>query len=225
MGRDGGAVGALPRAEEPIVHARTTTLQAEPGKIADGIAYVRDEVLPRVTAMDGCVGMSMLVDRESGRCIATTAWESEAALRASAEAVRPSREEAERVLGSSGSSVDTWEVAVVHRDHAIPDGAFARITWLSGESETADRAVEMFRMAVLPKVQELPGFCSASLLISREAGRAVGTVMFEDRDRLADSREATARIRRDATQESGATVDDVTEMEVAFAHLHVPEMA
>ena len=86
------------------MHVRTTTLQAEPGKIDDGIAYVRDEVLPRVTAMDGCLGMSMLVDRETGRCIATTAWESEAALRASAEMVRPLREGAERALGASTSS-------------------------------------------------------------------------------------------------------------------------
>jgi hypothetical protein len=169
--------------------------------------------------------MSMLVDRESGRCIATTAWESEAALRASAEQVRPLREEAERAFGSTSSSVDTWEVAVVHRDHAIPDGACARVTWLSGEAETAERAVEMFRMGVLPKVQELDGFCSASMLISREAGRAVGSVMFEDRDRLESSREAAAQLRGNASREIGARVDDVAEMEVAFAHLHVPEMA
>ncbi|QWZ10052.1 antibiotic biosynthesis monooxygenase [Nocardioides panacis] len=207
------------------MHARTTTLQAEPGKIDDGIAYVRNEVLPRVTDTDGCVGMSLLVDRESGRCIATTAWESEEALRASAETVRPLREAAERALGSTGSSVDTWEVAVVHRDHALPEGAFARVTWLSGDSNTADRAVEMFRMGVLPKVQELPGFCSASLLVSAEAGRAVGTVMFETREQLVDSREAATRIRSAASKEAAATVDDVAEMEVAFAHLHVPEMA
>jgi hypothetical protein len=169
--------------------------------------------------------MSLLVDRETGRCIATTAWESEAALRASAEMVRPLREGAERALGSTGSSVDTWEVAVVHRDHAVPAGAFARVTWLSGESNTAERAVEMFRMGVLPRVQELSGFCSASLLISAEAGRAVGTVMFENREQLVDSREAAARIRGTASKEAGATVDDVAEMEVAFAHLHVPEMA
>ena len=207
------------------MHARTTTLQADPGKIGDGIVYIRDEVLPRVTAMDGCVGMSMLVDRESGRCIVTTAWESEQALQASAEMVRPLREQAEKALGSSNGSVDTWEVAVVHRDQAVPDGAFARVTWLSGEADTADRAVEMFRMGVLPQVQELAGFCSASLLISREAGRAVGTVMFANRDHLLDSREAAARIRGTASKEAKATVDDVAEMEVAFAHLHVPEMA
>jgi heme-degrading monooxygenase HmoA len=207
------------------VHARTTIIQADATKIDDGIATVRDQVLPAVTRMDGCVGMSMLVDRESGRCIATTAWESEAALRASAERVRPLRERAEQALGSSSSTVDAWEVAVVHRAHAIPEGACARVTWLSGDPNTAERTVDMFRMAVLPKVSEFAGFCSASMLVDRNAGRAVGTVMYESRQHLIDSRLATARIREAATEQAGATVDDVAEMEVAFAHLHVPEMA
>ncbi len=207
------------------MYVRTTTIQADPAKIEDGIAHVRDQVIPMVTAMDGCVGMSMLVDRESGRCIATTAWESEAALRDSAEKVRPLRDGAEQALGTSTSSVDIWEVAVVHRDHVTPDGACARVTWLSGDPNTAERAVDVFRMAVLPKVQELDGFCSASLLISRESGRAVGTVTFSSREHLEGSREAAAHIREAASREIGATVDEVAEMEVALAHLHVPELA
>ena len=58
------------------MYARTTILQADVAKIDEGISLVRDQVIPSVTAMDGCDGMSMLVDRQSGRCIATTAWES-----------------------------------------------------------------------------------------------------------------------------------------------------
>ena len=207
------------------MYARTTILQAEPNAVDEGIALVRDLVIPSVTAMDGCAGMSMLVDRQSGRCIATTAWESEAAMLASAEAVRPLREDAERALGSSSSDVCVWEVAVVHRDHAVPKGACGRVTWLRGDPAMADRAIDMFRMVVLPKVQELDGFCSASFMVDREAGRAVGTVTFNSREQLDASRAPVAAMREAATQEIGATVDEVAEMEVALAHLHVPEMA
>ena len=166
------------------MYARTTTVQADLSKIDDGIANVRDEVTPVITTMDGCVGMSMLVDRSSGRCIATSSWESEAAMRDSATRVLPLRDGAEAALGASSSTVDIWEVAVVHRDHAMPDGACARVTWLSGMADRADRASDVFRMAVLPRIQELDGFCSASLLISRETGRAVSTVTFERREQL-----------------------------------------
>ena len=207
------------------MYARTTTVQADTSKIDDGIANVRDEVTPVITGIDGCVGMSMLADRASGRCIATSSWESEAALRDSADRVRPLRDGAERALGASTSTVDTWEVAVVHRDHAMPDGACARVTWLSGMADNGDRAADVFRMAVLPKVQELDGFCSASLLISRETGRAVSTVTFERREQVEASRDAASGISEAASRDIGSTIDEVAELEVAFAHLHLPEMA
>ena len=207
------------------MHARTTQIQADPAMIEAGIAYVRDEVIPAVTAMDGCVGMSMLADRSSGRCIATTAWQTEEAMRASAERVRPLRDGAEQAMGATTSDVDTWEMTVVHRDHATPAGACARVTWLSGDPAMADRATDVYRMGVLPRVQELDGFCSASFMVNRETGRAVGTVTFESRAHVEASRDAATSIRANATSELGAAIDEVAELEVALAHLHVPEMA
>jgi hypothetical protein len=225
VGRDGSAVGTLPRAEEFLVYARTTEIQADPAKMDEGMSMVRDQVYPAVTGMDGCIGMSMFVNRESGRCIVTTAWESEEAMRGSADKVRPLRDEAAQALGTGGTDVHEWDIAVVHRDHAVPEGACARVTWLSGDASTAERAPDVYRMGVLPRVQELDGFCSASFMIDRDAGRAVGAVTFDSREALEASREAASGIRERATQELGATVDAVEEMEVAFAHLHVPEMA
>ena len=207
------------------MYARTTVVQADPARLDEGIAHVREEVFPAVTALDGCIGMSMLVDRDTGRCIATTAWESEDAMSASAELVRPLRDQAAEALGSGISDVEVWEVAVFHRDHNSPDSACARLTWLSGDTSIAERAADVFRMAVLPRLQELDGFCSASLMVNRDTGRAVGTVSFETREHVERSRDAASAIREAASREIGATVDEVAEMEVAIAHLHVPEMA
>lgn len=206
------------------MYARTTTVQGSPDTVDAGIAHVRDVVLPAVTAMEGCIGMSLLVDRETGRAIATTAWESEAAMANSAQTVMPLRTGAQDVLGASTSDVDTWEIAVAHRDHAAPEGACARITWLSGFS-SAERAIDVYRMTVLPRIQELAGFCSATFMLNRETGRAVGTLVFENRQQLEASREDARRIREGSAPEMGAMVDDVAEMELAVAHLHVPEMA
>ena len=205
------------------MYARTTTIQADRSRIEDGIARVRDQVFPAVTAMEGCAGMSLLVDRESGRCIATTSWESEDAMLASAERVKPLRDDATAGLGAGSSDVDMWEIAVMHRDHATPDGACARITWLSGDG-LAGRAVDTYKSIVLPTLQEWDGFCSASLMISRETDRIVGTVTFETRDQLEATREKAMELRQRASQAMNAMVDDVAEMEVAFAHLHVPEL-
>jgi heme-degrading monooxygenase HmoA len=207
------------------MYVRTTELRGDPSKIDDGLRLVREEVYPAVTAMDGCKGMSLLVDRETGRCVATTSWESEDAMRASADAVRPLRDRAEQALGASGSEIHQWEVAVVHRDHAAPDGACARLTWVSGDPSNIDRLVDVYRMVILPQVQDMDGFCSASLMVDREGGRAVGTAAFDSRRTLEATRDAAARIRERVVNEAGTMVDDVEEMEIAFAHLHVPELA
>ena len=81
--------GRRPEHRECTVYARSTTVKAQNDAIEQGIAQVRDEVLPTVSAMDGCIGLSMMVDRTSGECIVTTAWESEEALRGSADTVTP----------------------------------------------------------------------------------------------------------------------------------------
>jgi heme-degrading monooxygenase HmoA len=208
------------------VFARTTIIQGDPAKLEEGLAHVRDHVLPEVTGMDGCMGMSMLVNRETGRCIVTTAWDSEAARDQSLEKVRPLREDAEQRLSGGPSDLYQWEMAAVHRDHAVPEGACARLTWVRASGTTdADRMIDVYKMGVLPRIQELDGFCSASFLIDRESGRGVGTLIFDRRDQLEATREDARRIREQATSEMGATVEDVEELEVAFAHLHVPEMA
>ncbi len=225
VSRDGGAVGALPRAEEPEVFVRTTVIQADPAKIDEGIAVTREKVFPSLSDIDGNVGMSLFVSRETGRCIACTAWQSEEAMRRSADQVIALRDQATEALGAATSEVMQWEVAVVHRDHSAPEGACARITWLRGDPNSADRAADVYRMAVLPRIQELDGFCSASFFVSREAGRAVGTQTFDTRETLEATRDAAQQIREAGSREIGATVEAVDEMEVAFAHLHVPEMA
>ena len=70
-----------------------------PGEPSD-VSEVEDEVMPLVTAMDGCIGLSMLADRDSGRCIVTTAWATEEAMHASAAGVQASRERAARIFGA-----------------------------------------------------------------------------------------------------------------------------
>ena len=81
------------------MYARSTTINAAPGSINAGIAQVRDEVMPMITRDGRLYRLSMLVDRESGRCIATSAWQSEEAMRATDEALRPIRDEVARELG------------------------------------------------------------------------------------------------------------------------------
>jgi quinol monooxygenase YgiN len=221
----GGAAGALPRYQRGwVVHARSTTIRAHPESIEQGVAYVRDEVMPAVLGMDGCNGISMLVDRLSGRCIVTTAWQSKEAMDATAEQVRPLRDRAAEILGGR-PQVDQWEIAVMHRDHTSAPGACVRATWLRARPDQLDRVIDTFKLVILPTVQEFDGFCSASLMVDRTEGYVVGSVTFDSRDAMERSRAQTEELRQRGIRESGAELMEVGEFELALAHLRVPEMA
>jgi hypothetical protein len=207
-----------------IVYARSTTVHGHPESIDAGIAQVREEVMPQLLAMDGCVGLSMLVDRAAGRCIVTSAWRTEDAMRASESRVRSVRDRVAEVLGGS-PDVMTWEIAVLHRDHTSRPGACVRVTWLQTDPRHVDRIVDVFTTALLPEIQEFEGFCSASLLVDRTSGRAVSSVTFDSSEAMQRTRQRGTAVRERGAREINGEISDVAEFDLALAHLRVPEMA
>jgi uncharacterized membrane protein len=69
----------------------------------------------------------------------------------------------------------------------------------------------------------MPGFCSLSLLLDRDSGRAVGTVVFDGRAHLEQTREQARALREEGVRLMGIDVLDVAEMDLVLAHLRVPE--
>src|SRR6476469_1046501 len=212
-------VVAAPRWRHRTIHQ----LQAQPSCIDAGIAHVRDEVMPALAALDGFIGLSLLVDRESGRCIAASAWETEEAERASAEQIGPVRDRAAKVFGGTATA-EPWEIGVLRRDHRSSTGACARVTWIKVPPDQAKRAIDSYRSDVLPALENLEGFCSASFLMNR-SGRADSTATVDSREAMERNREQARELRNVRSREMGADVVDVGEFELAIAHLRVPEMA
>lgn len=204
------------------MYARSTTFKDRPEAIDDAVVMVRDEVMPAVQAMEGCVGLSMLVDRTSGSCIVTTAWASLPDLESSAPRVAPLRDRAHRLFGSR-PEISVWEIAVLHRAHAVGDGACARVTWSRLAHDRMDDHREMFASHLLPQVEQLPGFCSASLLMARDSGLATVAVVYDSREALEANRSAARGLREDAVRRVPSELLDVAEFEVPMAHLRVPE--
>ena len=205
------------------MYARSTTINAAPASVDAGIAQVRDEVMPMLLDLDGCIGLSMIVDRESGRCIATSAWQSEEAMRASDEALRPVRERIAESMGGSGPQVQEWEIAVLHRMHNAPEGACARVIWIQGDPARMEDATSTMRTVMLSKLEELPGFCSVSMLVDRATGRGVTAAVYDSRDAMARAADRAKSLREDFTREMGMEITEVAEFELALAHLRVPE--
>ncbi len=199
------------------MYARSTTFDGMPGNIDAGIAFIKTEAGPMLDKIEGCRGLSLVVDRETGHCIATSSWENEASMRASDEQLRPLRDRGRDILGGS-MQVDAWEIAVMHRTH---HGECCRVSWLQGD---LDAMTEAMRVGVLPELEETSGFCSASLLVNRAAGLGCATTAWETRAAMEASRTSADDMRSRTAREVGGEIVDVREFELAYAHLHVPEM-
>ncbi len=204
------------------MYARSTTVRGDPRKVDDAIAYVRDEVMPAVQRMSGCVGLSMLCDRDAGRSIVTTAWADDTAMHATAQAIRPMRDRVREVFGGD-VEVNEWEIALLHRMREAPDGACTRVTWVRGDPADADRMTDTFRMALLPRLQDIDGFCSVSVLVNRDNGMCALAATYTSREAMNGSREAVAAMRHEFTSQLGMEVLDLAEFDLVLAHLRVPE--
>jgi hypothetical protein len=221
------------------VYARSTSIQAQPLSVDIGIAHVRDVVIPALREIDGYVGMSLLVDRQSGRCIATSSWKTVEAMRAGAETVTPIRDRAALMFAGSARveerdaeerdvekrDVEEWDIALLHRDHPSREGACVRATWLKLVPDQLGRSLDFYRMYVLPEMEDLDGFCSASLLVDHPScRRAVSCSTFDSVDAMARNRDRATELRSRRVRDLGAEVLDVAEFELAIAQLRVPEL-
>ena len=203
------------------MYARSTTITGSAERVDFGIAYVSDEVMPVITSMTGCAGMSMVVDRDAGQIIATSSWHDQQSMQTHDERLATLRARGAEILGGE-PVVQEWEVAVMHRDHATHEGCCCRITW--ARAEDVERAIEGWRSQILPQIEQLAGFCSASLFVERSSGAVCATVSFDDRDALENTREFASSMRDLATRELGVEIMDIGEFELAMAHLGVPEL-
>ena len=151
----------------------------------------------------GYVGLSLLVDRESGRCIATSAGNPR---RQCARAPNRRRRFADSAVqmfggarrrstsGRSPSCIATTARATVPA--CGPRGSRCR-------PDQFDQAIDFYRTSVLPAIEELEGFCSASLMVDRETGRAVSSATFDSREAMERNRDQARALRNARTRETG----------------------
>ena len=102
------------------MHARVSIFEGAPDEIDEGLRQAREQVLPRARQMDGFKGIIALGDRQSGKTLGITLWESEEAMRASEEAANRLREESAEASGGTVAGVERYEVGLFEVPSAGP---------------------------------------------------------------------------------------------------------
>ena len=87
-------------------------LPRSPDQIDEGVRYAQENIVPWVQEVDGFEGVYFLVDRQSGKALTITLWESEETLRASEEEANRLRSEGAEAGSQEVMGVERYEVAI-----------------------------------------------------------------------------------------------------------------
>ena len=102
------------------MHARVSIFEGAPDEIDEALRQAREQVLPQARQMDGFKGIIALGDRQSGKTLGITLWESEEDMRASEEAANRLREESAEAGGGTVAGVERYEVGLFEVPSAGP---------------------------------------------------------------------------------------------------------
>ncbi len=92
--------------------ARVSTFEGPPEQMDEALRHVREQVLPQIQQQDGFKGLIALGDRQNGKILGITLWESEQAMQASEEEANRLRSESAEAGGETVTGVERYEVGL-----------------------------------------------------------------------------------------------------------------
>ena len=94
------------------MYARLTTIEGAPDRMDEATRHVQEQTLPQLQKMDGFKGFIALGDRNSGRVVGVSWWESGQAMQASEEVGDRTRSDSAEAVSGAVVGVERYEVGL-----------------------------------------------------------------------------------------------------------------
>jgi antibiotic biosynthesis monooxygenase len=92
------------------VFVRVTTVDADPAKADEGIAFYEEKIVPVIRKQPGARTAILFVNRKTGRAFGASGWDTEKDLEKSEAPISSLREETIKKFGGKGGKVEVFEV-------------------------------------------------------------------------------------------------------------------
>ena len=92
------------------MHCRVSTFQGAPERLNDVLLYVKDEVVPELSKLEGFKGIATHVDRSSGKFMSMSFWDGQEDMERSRSVADDLRTKGGEAVGANLLSVDEYEV-------------------------------------------------------------------------------------------------------------------
>ncbi|MFE9559168.1 antibiotic biosynthesis monooxygenase [Streptomyces sp. NPDC006703] len=199
------------------LYVRTIYATGDPAKLDGVLDALRSEAPGLLSQNPGYHRYGLFADREIGKILMGSWWESE---NDRAESDARLGERRAQLLAPFADTVtaDDWEaVSYTPTLQVAPD------MWLrTGQVELDPSDAPLYRQAFdekgRPQLEALDGAVSATLFMNAAAGRANVGALFRDRDTLAASRGPQSAIRGAFLKRARATLRSLEEFELIMVH-------
>src|ERR687889_927291 len=118
------------------MHARVTTMEGSSERLDEGLREIKEDVLPQLQQQDGYKGFVVFDNRQDGKLVGFSLWESEQAMQASEEVGERTRRESAQTMSDTIAGVERYEVALFEVPSAGP---------VSGVTDTVGGVTETVR--------------------------------------------------------------------------------
>jgi len=197
------------------MYARTTYAVGDPAQIEHSLEGLSTEAPKLLADSPGFRSFGLFTDRDQGKIAMASWWETERDRAANDASLGRRRTELLTPFADS-ILVSNAEIAAFTASAELSSAKAFRLGRFMIEPGRIDDLVGQFKEAGLPRMQGLPGFCGAAMLVDRENGiGSVGT-LFTDWGALAASRTMQSVARRNAVQRTGLAVMCLEEFEVVL---------
>ena len=207
------------------MYLRVTAFKSEPGKLEEGIAFLKNKIIPSLSKAPGYLGATCIVDRDKNQGAASTLWESLEAMNNAEQLGQQARSQSSEATGLNIVDVDRFEITVLEMASPTPQlPSYSRVITAWGDPKQADKVVEMVRQT-LPKVKGQPGFRSFSAGINRATGRGFTVSSWATAEQREASNAATASSRQPVADAGGMYGLQIQNFETVVADIKVPVRA
>jgi heme-degrading monooxygenase HmoA len=195
------------------VHVRQVTFRGA-RNIDAGVAYIRDEVLPMMSAQHGFRGISVSADRNGEVLGALSMWASEDDLDASESALDKARDGGVKIVGGV-MTVETYEQTTEAIARLPVVGNALVVTRMTVHPDAIDEQVAFFERDLLPTIEAQPGFCAMRTMVNRGYGRCVVGIVWVDHRSLDAFMVSMPGVREIALQR-GVRFDEVSYRDIVL---------
>ena len=94
------------------MHARMTTMEGSSERLDEGLREIKEDVLPQLQQQDGFRGFVVFDNRQNGKLVGFSLWESEQAMQVSEEVGDRTRRQSAETMSDTIAGVERYEVAL-----------------------------------------------------------------------------------------------------------------